>query len=141
MNYSLACPSINKPNIPSFPLPIVGLTKPVLGPLVVGELTGIFVLMAVMWVVPVLVISVWLVTIDEMGRWVAMDTCDDWLINVVGINCTLVVRGEWLVGGVTVGELMNEVLDEWLMWGVVEWRTRLVEEDLLKVNNVISALY
>ena len=82
---------------------------------------GIFVLMAVMWVVPVLVISVWLVTIDEMGRWVAMDTCDDWLMNVVDINGTLVVRGEWLVGGVTVGELIKEVLDEWLMWGVVEW--------------------
>ena len=51
MNYSLACPPVNKPNIPPFPLPIttkiVGLTKPVVGPLVVGELTGIFVLMAV----------------------------------------------------------------------------------------------
>ena len=58
MNYSLACPPVNKPNIPPFPLPIVGLTKPVLGPLVVGELTGIFVLMAVTWVVPVLLISV-----------------------------------------------------------------------------------
>ena len=58
MNYSLACPPVNKPNILPFPLPIVGLTKPVLGPLVVGELTGIFVLMAVTWVVPVLLISV-----------------------------------------------------------------------------------
>ena len=61
MNYSLACPPVNKPNIPPFPLPIiyiVGLTEPVLGPLVVGELTGIFVLMALTWVVPVLLISV-----------------------------------------------------------------------------------
>ena len=47
MNYLLACPPVNKSNIPPFLLPIVGLIELVLGPLVVGELTGIFVLMAV----------------------------------------------------------------------------------------------